>query len=142
MKINEKLKHRRIELSLTMLEVAKKVGVSEATISRWESGDIANMRRDKIVSLAKALQVPPAFIMDEDESFNYTSQEINIINKYKKLNHKGKPKAETYIDDLLVNPQYTVPDDANSVPEEHIELKLVAENKNSVPPIVDDITHT
>ncbi|WP_262432529.1 helix-turn-helix domain-containing protein [Qingrenia yutianensis] len=67
MDINEKIKNRRIELGLTMLEVAKKVGVSEATVSRWESGDIANMRRDKIVLLANALQVPPSFIMDLEE---------------------------------------------------------------------------
>lgn len=64
MNISDKLKSRRKELGLTMLEVAKRSGVSEATVSRWESGDIANMRRDKIVLLAKALQVPPSFIMD------------------------------------------------------------------------------
>ncbi len=63
MEICEKLKERRKELALTMLEVAQKIGVSEATVSRWESGDIANMRRDKIVSLASALQVSPSFIM-------------------------------------------------------------------------------
>lgn len=51
MALKDDLKQRRIELNLTMAEVAKKVGVSEATISRWESGDIANMRRDKIVLL-------------------------------------------------------------------------------------------
>ena len=63
MEIGIKLKNRRKELNLTMLEIAKKVGVSEATVSRWESGDIANMRRDKIAALANALQVPPSFIM-------------------------------------------------------------------------------
>ena len=42
------LKQRRIELGLTMLEVAKLVGVSEATISRYESGNIKNMRKDRI----------------------------------------------------------------------------------------------
>ena len=67
MDICRKLKERRKELGLTMLEVANKIGVSEATVSRWESGDIANMRRDKIVSLANALQVHPSFIMGEDE---------------------------------------------------------------------------
>ncbi len=68
MNIGEKLKIRRKELGLTMLQVAKRTGVSEATISRWESGDIANMRRDKIVSLANALQITPAFIMEESEN--------------------------------------------------------------------------
>ena len=64
MALKDDLKQRRIELNLTMAEVAKKVGVSEATISRWESGDIANMRRDKIVLLSKALKVSPSFIMN------------------------------------------------------------------------------
>ena len=68
MDISEKLKIRRKELDLTMLEVAQKTGVSEATVSRWESGDIANMRRDKIVLLARALQVSPSFIMGWDET--------------------------------------------------------------------------
>ncbi len=69
MEIGNKIKNRRKELSLTMNEVAQRVGVSEATVSRWESGDIVNMRRDKIVLLAKALEVSPAFIMDwENES--------------------------------------------------------------------------
>ncbi len=68
MAINIELKNQRVKLGYTMAELAKMVGVSEATISRWESGDIANMKRDKISSLAKALQVTPAFIMGwEDE---------------------------------------------------------------------------
>lgn len=71
MDIKDKLKNRRKEIGLTMFEVAKKVGVSEATVSRWESGDIANMRRDKIVMLANALQVSPSFIVGwEDEEGN------------------------------------------------------------------------
>lgn len=68
MNTGEKLKIRRKELGLTMLQVAKRTGVSEATISRWESGDIANMRRDKIVSLATALRVTPSFIMDAPDN--------------------------------------------------------------------------
>ena len=61
------LKQRRIELNLTMLEVAKLVGVSEATISRYESGNIKNMRRDRIEKYAKALQVSPSEFLDIQE---------------------------------------------------------------------------
>ena len=78
-KINELLKERRIELQLTMLDVAKSVGVSEGTISRWESGDIANMRRDKIAALAKTLRISPSIIMGwEDESPTLPSNIIPI----------------------------------------------------------------
>lgn len=67
MKANEVIRLRRKELGLTMREVANMVGVSEATVSRWESGDIRNMRRDKIAALARALDVSPAVLMDWEE---------------------------------------------------------------------------
>lgn len=63
MEIKDLLKARRLEKNLTLDEVAHMVGVSAPTISRRESGDIANMRRDKIVKLAQALDMPPAVIM-------------------------------------------------------------------------------
>ena len=49
------LTDRRKALGLTMKQVAEAVGVSEATVSRWESGQIANMRRDRINSYAQIL---------------------------------------------------------------------------------------
>lgn len=57
------LKESRKRLNLTMLQVANYVGVSEGTISRWESGNIANMKRDKIAKLSEILQIRPSVIM-------------------------------------------------------------------------------
>lgn len=67
MKATDVIKMRRKELGMTMKEVANAVGVSEGTVSRWESGDIKNMRRDKIAALARVLDVPPAVLMDWEE---------------------------------------------------------------------------
>ena len=67
MKANEVMKVRRLELGLTQKEVADRVGVTEATVSRWESGDIKNMRRDKIAALARALDISPAVLMDWEQ---------------------------------------------------------------------------
>lgn len=67
MEVKDILKSRRQELNLTMKEVATSVGVNEGTISRWESGNIANMKKDKIMALAKALQISPAVIMGWDD---------------------------------------------------------------------------
>ena len=69
MKANEIIKARRTDLGMTQKELAVKVGVTEATVSRWESGDIKNMRRDKIATLARVLDIPPAVLMDW-ESFD------------------------------------------------------------------------
>lgn len=85
--IGELLKKRRTELSLTQRQVANKVGVTEATVSRWESGDIDNMRRDKIASLANALRVSPLLIMGIDESEHsykpVNNEEIELLDDYR-----------------------------------------------------------
>lgn len=70
MDIKDIIKSKRLEKQLTLDEVGRLVGVSGATISRWESGDIANMKRDKIVKLANALGISPAIIMGWDEHSN------------------------------------------------------------------------
>ena len=63
MNVKDIIREKRLALGMTMKEVADKVGVSEATISRWESGEISNMRRGAIFSLAKALNISPNEIM-------------------------------------------------------------------------------
>lgn len=59
---------RRTELGITQKEVADFVGVSEATVSRWESGHIDNMRRDRIAALSKILRMSPLAIMGIDDT--------------------------------------------------------------------------
>ena len=58
MKNNNIITTRRTELGLTMKQLADAVGVSESTISRWESGEIVNIRKDKLPALSTALRVP------------------------------------------------------------------------------------
>lgn len=58
------LADRRQQIGLTQKEVADAVGVSEGTVSRWESGEIANMKRHRIAALAKVLKCNPDFIMN------------------------------------------------------------------------------
>ena len=67
MEFKDLIKNRRIEIGATLEDIAKIVGVSKATVQRWESGNIANIRRDKIVKLAKALNVSPAYLMGWEE---------------------------------------------------------------------------
>jgi len=70
MEFKDKLKNRRLELGLTLVEVAKAVGVSAPTIQRYESGDIKNIRKDKIKALADALQLTPTYLMGWEEMRN------------------------------------------------------------------------
>ena len=61
--MNKPLQQRRKQLGLSQRHVADLVGVSEATISRWENGQIADMKRKYIRAYADALQTTTDFIM-------------------------------------------------------------------------------
>ena len=63
MSLSQKIKYHRQKLGLTLEELGNKVGVSKSTVRKWETGMIANMRRDKIAKLAQALNVSPAYLM-------------------------------------------------------------------------------
>ena len=41
------LKARRESLGLSQEEVARKIHVTKGTVSKWEKGDIKNMKSDK-----------------------------------------------------------------------------------------------
>lgn len=66
MTIGEKISARRKELKLTLEDVGNAVGVGKSTVKKWETGYIANMRRDKISLLAKVLQMNPSEFVDGD----------------------------------------------------------------------------
>lgn len=53
-----KIKARRKELRLTLKEVADSVGVAEATVQRWESGNIESIRADRLTKLSAVLERP------------------------------------------------------------------------------------
>lgn len=63
MEMKEIIKNRRSELGLTLEDVATRVGVSRATVLRWERGTIKNLGRDKIATLAAALSVSPEYLL-------------------------------------------------------------------------------
>lgn len=63
----QKIKELRIANDMTLEQVADIVGVGKSTVRKWETGMIANMRRDKIGALAKALQTTPAYLMGWEE---------------------------------------------------------------------------
>lgn len=67
MSFGDRIKTLRLQRELTLEEVGKSVGVGKSTVRKWESGEIANMRRDKIALLAKALGVTPGFLMGWEE---------------------------------------------------------------------------
>jgi len=65
MEIKDIINQRKEELNLTFADIAKACNVSEATVSRWASGEIGDMRRSRIASLAKILKISPSLLIGD-----------------------------------------------------------------------------
>ena len=68
MSIQQRIKERRLALSMTLAQVAYQVGISESTLSRYETSGIQNMGIDKLEKLAEVLKCTPAYLMGWDDA--------------------------------------------------------------------------
>lgn len=89
--MNEKIRMLRKKYNLTLEEVGNFVGVGKSTVRKWENGDIANMRRDKIAKLAKVLNTTPVYLMGWDSELS--NDESDILNAYRFASEKGRHMA-------------------------------------------------
>lgn len=104
MEIHERIRKRRIELELSMRDVASALGVSPSTVSRYESSEIQNMGIDKIEALSKVLRCTPAYLMgweDKIESDTSLSPEKTLIQIFNELNSSGQQKLLERAQELL-----------------------------------------
>ena len=67
MTTGERMKQRRKEIGFSAEKVAERLGVSPATIYRYEKGDIEKVPVDSLAELAKILQTTPAYLMGWEE---------------------------------------------------------------------------
>ena len=111
MEIGALLKSRRELLGLTLEDVAEAVGINKSTILRWESGEVKNMKRDKISKLADILQISPLEILGMEPKND--SLEIKSI-AAKNLNDLSIPikdseeslKRRMIMYSLMTNPRF------------------------------------
>lgn len=67
MTFSKRLKKSRENKHMTLAELGEKIGRSEATVQRYESGNIKNLKNDTIQQIADALDVSPAYLMGWEE---------------------------------------------------------------------------
>ena len=79
MEMKDIIKSRRLELGLTQQELADLCQADRTTIVKWESGDIVNIKRNKLMLLSKALNLSHLAIMGAEE---YAMCEIDEISIY------------------------------------------------------------
>ena len=61
--LNERIKEMRLKCGFTLLEVAERIGVKEATVQRYESGAIKNIKYETVCKLAGVFGCDPGRLM-------------------------------------------------------------------------------
>lgn len=75
--IGQRMKSKRKSLGMTQLELATRVGLTESSISRYESGKIATMPTSTIKKICKVLQIDTTELLGlESNTFEYDLKEI------------------------------------------------------------------
>ena len=111
MEIKDIIRNKRLERGYTMKQLGDKVGVSEATVSRWESGHLSTMKHTKIALLAEALGISPVLLFapaqpaapaNTANAMELSEREILLIKKYRQLDADGKVLVDSIIDTRLM----------------------------------------
>lgn len=118
------IKKKRMELNLTLEQVGDMVGVGKSTVRKWETGDIENMKRDKIMKLSKALRVSPAYIMgmEEDKTEVISADQVPVVSEIS----AGTP---LYAEQNIMGYSH-IPSFLNKVGREMFYLKVSGDSMN------------
>lgn len=114
--LSRKIKELRQAKGMTLEQVADIVGVGKSTVRKWETGMIANMKRDKIALLAKALGTTPAYLMGWKENDEHTSSP----------NESNLTEGE----EVLLNLFRKIPEDAQKMYLEVLRASLKNQSKD------------
>lgn len=122
--LNIKLKERRNALHLTLLQIANQLNVTEATVQRYESGEIKNIKYETIIKLSEILHCTPSYLLGWDENkdlincnnsiiangnystaisiknLEFTPQENELLKIYRNLDIKNQTKLLSYAFEL------------------------------------------
>ena len=102
MTFGEKLKAARLNTGLKQAELGRHIGTKGNTISNWES-NINRPNLDTLARLCRVLNVEPSYFFEarvsedkEDKIDKLTFTEINLIEKYRRLDEHGKKCLTLY----------------------------------------------
>ena len=110
--LGSKIYELRKQNNMTLEEVGEIVGVGKSTGRKWETGEIANMRRDKIAKLAEALHTTPAYLMGwnegEEKSVPVSEDALSndeklLIDLFRQIPSESRPLVLSMIKAALKN---------------------------------------
>lgn len=103
---SKRMKQTREKQGMTLAELGRKIGKTEATVQRYESGNIKNLKNDTIESIARALNANPAFLMgwvdgDNKKEDVTVSLYQDIIENLDDLKENNAPLVNDFIEEII-----------------------------------------
>lgn len=124
--IGRTIRNARLEKGLTLDELGKQVGITKATLCKYEAGTINKIAPDRLEKLSQILGVPIAQVAstyyESDRAFSDRTQKMQaakdlllqcwgqnalaMIETFSILTVEGQKKAVVYMEDLAGNARY------------------------------------
>ena len=70
--MGQRIHNKRIEMGLTMEELGKRLGVSRQSICNWEKGEVENISREHIKTMADIFHCEKSWLMNMDDAHEVT----------------------------------------------------------------------
>jgi len=93
MNIGDRIRQLREDMNLTQEEVGKRIGVTKATINRYETGEI-DIKRTIAIKLAGVLDTTPSYIMgwcevNQDIKIEKSQNELSLLEQINQMHGKS-----------------------------------------------------
>ena len=110
--MGKRINQKREELGLTMEELGKQLGVNKSTISKWERGEVENIKRSLIWKMSAIFHCAPEWLMGFEGSQNVQltyfadgKEAVNAIVDSAPIIGESSSRAQLYKVALDVKPE-------------------------------------
>lgn len=100
-RVGNNIRSYRLTKGMSMRELAGKVGLTEATIQKYETGAIKSLDVGMLIKFSMALGVPPEDIAGWDRLEKNNSENTELIKKYNRLTEGHKQAVLELIENLI-----------------------------------------
>ena len=107
-RVARNIKKYRKEKGMTLKELAEKVGITEATMQKYEAGNIKSITMDMFYKIAQSLDIPSENLsewedreLEEYRKQRKNDEESKLLKKYSVLSKGHKRAVRNLIDSLL-----------------------------------------
>ena len=95
--LGARIKQLRLQAELNKAELARKIGVSDVTISYWESGAIKQIGHERLVALADALECSLATLLEGEGSSPLPVLNHTGVLPWEQLNARSIDVSTSYL---------------------------------------------